>query len=156
MSQTTRIGIIGGGWPGVAHAKGYLTAGGFTVVAVADLIPDRRARLAADWPNAKQYADAVELIADPNVEAVSLCLPTHLHLPMALLAMKKGKHVILETPPGVSLRESRQLAAAANKRGKVLMYAFQRRFGGAELAAAQAIEKGYPRHSNRHRVVHRS
>ncbi len=139
----TRVGIVGGGWPGVAHAKGYLTAGGFSVVAVADLIPDRRAKLAADWPKAKQYSDAAELLADPDVEAVSICLPTHLHLSTTQAVMKAGKHVLLETPPGVSVREARQLAGVAAKRGKVLAYAFQRRFGGAELAAAQAIEKGY-------------
>ncbi len=143
MSQSTRIGIIGGGWPGVAHSKGYLAAGGFAVTAVADLIPDRRTKLAADWPKAKQYADAKELLADKEIDAVSICLPTHLHLPTALAAMKAGKHVMLETPPGISVRESKQLATAAGKRGKILAYAFQRRFGGAELAAAQAIAKGY-------------
>jgi predicted dehydrogenase len=62
---------------------------------------------------------------------------------MATAALKAGKHVILETPPGISAKESKQLAAAAAKAGKVLTYAFQRRFGGAELAAKQAIEKGY-------------
>lgn len=143
MSHGTKVGIIGGGWPGQAHARGYREAGGFVVVAVADLIPERRAQLAGESSKAKQYAEAKELILDPEVEAVSICLPTHLHLPMAALALKKGKHVILETPPGVSVKESKQLAAAAAKAGKVLTYAFQRRFGGAELAAKQAIEKGY-------------
>ena len=143
MSQSTKVGIIGGGWPGQAHARGYLEAGGFAVVAVADLIPDRRAKLAGDSVKAKQYADAKELLADPEVEAVSICLPTHLHVPIALAAFKSKKHVMLETPPGVSVKESKQLAAAAVKSGKVLSYGFQRRFGGAELAAKQAIEKEY-------------
>lgn len=143
MSQSTKVGIIGGGWPGQAHARGYREAGGFTVVAVADLIPDRREKLAVDSLKAKQYTDAKELLADPDVEAVSICLPTHLHLPIALAAFKAKKHVMLETPPGLSVRESKQLAAAAVKAGKILSYGFQRRFGGAELAAGQAIEKGY-------------
>jgi predicted dehydrogenase len=143
MSQSTKVGIIGGGWPGQAHARGYLEAGGFSIIAVADLIPDRRQKLATDSPKAKQYSEAKELIADKEVEAVSICLPTHLHLPIALAAFKAKKHVILETPPGLSVKESKQLAAAATKAGKVLTYAFQRRFGGAELAAKQAIEKGY-------------
>ena len=143
MSQSTKVGIIGGGWPGQAHARGYREAGGFVVAAVADLIPDRREKLGADLIKARQYSDAMELIGDPEVEAVSICLPTHLHLPIALAALKKKKHVILETPPGLSVKETRQLTAAAAKAGKVLTYAFQRRFGGAELAARQAIEKGY-------------
>jgi predicted dehydrogenase len=143
MSQGTKVGIIGGGWPGQAHARGYLEAGGFSIVAVADLIPDRREKLAVDSLKAKQYADAKELLADVEVEAVSICLPTPLHLPIALAAFKAKKHVLLETPPGISVKQSRQLAAAAVKAQKVLAYGFQRRFGGAELAAKQAIEKGY-------------
>jgi predicted dehydrogenase len=143
MSASTKVGIIGGGWPGVAHARGYLEAGGFAVVAVADLIPDRRAKLAESSPKARQFTDPEQLIADEEVEAVSVCLPTALHLPIALAALKARKHVIVETPPGLSSREASKLAAAAVKAGKVLTYAFQRRFGAAELATKQAIEKGY-------------
>jgi predicted dehydrogenase len=143
MSQTTKVGIIGGGWPGLAHARGYAEAGGFSIVAVADLIPDRRAKLAEGSPKAKQYADAAELIADDEVEAVSICLPTAMHLPIGLAALKKKKHVIIETPPGLTAREAAKLSAAAIKAGTVLTYAFQRRFGGAELASKQAIEKGF-------------
>ena len=143
MSQSTKVGIIGGGWPGLAHARGYLEAGGFSIVAVADLIPPRRAKLAEGSPKAKQYADAKELIADKEVEAVSICLPTALHLPIALAALKAKKHVIVETPPGLSVKEVKQMSAAAAKAGRVLTYAFQRRFSGAELATKQAIEKGY-------------
>ncbi len=143
MSQSTKVGIVGGGWPGLAHARGYREAGGFSIVAVADLIPDRRAKLAEGSPKAQQYADAKELIADKEVEAVSICLPTALHLPIALAALKAKKHVIIETPPGLSVKEAKQLSAAATKAGKVLTYAFQRRFSGAELATKQALEKGY-------------
>lgn len=143
MSQSTRVGIIGGGWPGIAHARGYRAAGGFQVVAVADLIPQRRQALAQEWPNARQYTDAIELIKDREIDAVSICLPTHLHAETAKAAFKSGKHVMMETPPGLNAREAGQLAAAANKSGKTLAYAFQRRFGGAELAVRQAIDKGY-------------
>ncbi len=141
--MSTKVGIIGGGWPGLAHARGYREAGGFTIVAVADLIPDRREKLAADSLKAKQYDEARQVILDPEVEAVSICLPTALHLATAVAALKAGKHVMLETPPGISVKESKQLAAAAARSRKVLTYGFQRRFGGAELAAKQAIEKGY-------------
>jgi predicted dehydrogenase len=138
-----QVAIIGGGWPGVAHAGGYLTAGGCKVVAVADPIPDRLDQLAKPWPAAKRYTDAREAILDPTVEAISVCLPTHLRPAVVAAALKAGKHVIVETPPGAALRDARQAVAAAARYGKVLAYAFQRRFGGAELAAKQAIDKGY-------------
>ncbi len=143
MSQTVRIGIAGGGWPGTAHSQGYAAAGGYAVTAVADPIPQRRAALAAGWPKARPLADADELVRDPAVDAVSVCLPTHLHVATAAAALKAGKHVIVEPPPGLGAAEAKRLLATATKYNRVLAYAFQRRFGGAELAAAQAIEKGY-------------
>lgn len=143
MSNSTRVGIIGGGWPGVAHARGYRAAGGFQVVAVADLIPERRQSLATEMGKARQYSDAKELIGDKEIDAVSICLPTHLHVATAQAALKSGKHVVVETPPALSATQARRSAVSAAKAGKILTYAFQRRFGGAELAAKQAIEKGY-------------
>ena len=143
MSQGIKVGIVGGGWPGLSHAKGYREAGGFQIVAVADLIPERRGKLTEGNDKVRQYSQAMEVVKDPEVEAISICLPTAMHLSIALAALKAGKHVLIETPPGLSAREARQLATAAAKRSKVLSYSFQRRFGGAELAARQAVEKGY-------------
>jgi len=143
MAQGTRVGIVGAGWPGRKHAEGYLAAGGFTVAAVADLIPSRRRAVMEQFGASREYAEAEELIADKDVEVVSLCLPNHLHLPVALAALKAGKHVVCETPPALTAGEARKVAAAAAKAGKTVLYAMQRRFGGNEQAAKQAVEKGY-------------
>lgn len=143
MAQATRVGIAGAGWPGQKHAEGYKAAGGFSVAALADLIPSRRRALLAQFPDAAELADAQALVGDKSIEVVSLCLPNHLHAPVALAALKSGKHVVCETPPALSSAEAKRMAAAAAKAGKVLLYAAQRRFGGAEQAAAQALSKGY-------------
>ena len=143
MAQGIRVGIIGAGWPGLRHAEGYKEAGGFQVAAVSDLIPARRRQLMDAASAAREYADAGDLLKDVQIDAVSVCLPNSLHLPIALAALKAGKHVICETPPALSASEARKLASAAAKAGKVLMYGFQRRFGAAEQAAIQAIEKGF-------------
>src|SRR5437763_5162195 len=143
MAVTIRVGILGGGWPGGQHAKGYAAAGGFKVAAVADLIPSRREKIVAEFPNAKQYADAKELIDDKDIDAVSVCLPNFLHAPMTIAALKAGKHVICEKPPAMNAKEAAQIEKAATKAAKVVMYSVQRRFGGAEQAAKQAIAKGY-------------
>src|SRR5688572_17053713 len=143
MAQATKVGIIGAGWPGRKHAEGYQGAGGFAVVAVADLIPSRRRAVMEQFKVPREYADADALIADKDVEVVSVCLPNHLHLPVTLAALKAGKHVVCETPPALNAAEAKKIAAAAAKYGKTVLYAMQRRFGGNEQAAAQAIEKGY-------------
>jgi predicted dehydrogenase len=141
--QQIRVGIIGGGWPGGAHARGYKESGGFKLAAVADLIPDRRKKLVADYGPMQEYSEAKELIADKGLEAVSVCLPTYLHLPTVLAALRAGKHVICEKPPAMNAKEARKIESAAAKSGKVVLYAVQRRFGGPELASRQAITKGY-------------
>jgi predicted dehydrogenase len=144
MSQNIRVGIIGAGWPGGAHARGYQQAGGCKVVAVADLIPERRQKLASEFaPGVKEYNEAKELIADKEIDAVSVCLPTYLHAPIVLAAFRAKKHVVCEKPPALYAAEAKKMHKAAAKAGKVLLYSVQRRFGGAEQAARLAIEKGY-------------
>jgi predicted dehydrogenase len=138
-----RVGIIGAGWPGQAHAKGYLAAGGFRLVAVADLIPARRQKLLAECGIAREYASAEELLKDKELDVVSVCVPNHLHVTVTLAALKAGKHVVCETPPGVSATEARRIQKAAEKAGKVVLYGLQRRFGPNEQAARQAILKGF-------------
>jgi predicted dehydrogenase len=143
MAETTRVGIIGCGWPGTAHARGYKEAGGFKIVAVADLIPQRRKRLMQEFSVEREFAKAEELINDKEIDAVSIGVPTALHAPLALAALRAGKHVVCEKPPAMDAKEARKIQAAADKAKKVLLYGFQRRFGGAEQASRQAIEKGY-------------
>lgn len=143
MAQPIRVGIIGGGWPGGAHARGYADAGGFKIAAVADLIPERRKTLVAAFNIEREYAEAKDVIADKQIDAVSICLPTHLHAEVAIEALGAGKHVICEQPPALDAKEAKKIDIVAKRKKKVLLYAFQRRFGGSEQAARQAIAKGY-------------
>lgn len=141
--QAIRVAILGAGWPGVKHAEGYKAAGGFDVVAVADRIPARRKAILQTFPAAREYADANDAVRDVGVDAVSICLPNDQHAPIAQAALKAGKHVVCETPPTTNAADAKRIAAAGAKAAKVVLYAAQRRFGGAEQAADQAITKGY-------------
>jgi predicted dehydrogenase len=141
--QAIRVAILGAGWPGVKHAEAYKAAGGFDVVAVADRIPGRRKAILQTFPSAREYADANDAVRDVGVDAVSICLPNDLHALVALAALKAGKHAVCETPFTTNAGDSKRIAAAAGKAGKVVLCAAQRRFGGAEQAADQAIAKGY-------------
>jgi predicted dehydrogenase len=143
MGEQIRVGIIGCGWPGAAHARGYLGAGGFKLAAVADLIPDRRRKLMAEFQIAREYSDAKDLLKEKEIDAVSIALPNHLHAPIALAALRAGKHVLCEKPPAISAAEARRMDAAAKKNAKVLLYSLQRRFGPHEQAAKAAVAKGY-------------
>jgi predicted dehydrogenase len=138
-----RVGIIGGGWPGRAHGRGYQASGGFRIAAVADLIPSRRRELMNEFKVAREYATWEELVADKELDAVSVCLPNHLHAAATIAALRAGKHVVCERPPALSAAEARRIDTAAVKEKKVVLYGMQRRFGGPEMAAKQAIVKEY-------------
>lgn len=141
MSKALRLGILGAGAPGkaVAAAAG---AAGWKLAVVADAIPERRANLTRGT-DAVEEADALRAACDPTLDAVAICLPTHLHAPAALAALKAGKHVLIELPPAPGVKDARAIAKAAEKAGKVCLYSVVRRFGAAEQSARQAIDKGY-------------
>src|SRR5205814_3056261 len=80
---------------------------------------------------------------DEDIDAVSGCLPNRLRAPVTIAALRAGKHVLCEKPPALSAAEAKKIESAATKAGKIVMYSTQRRFGGAEQAAKQAIDKGY-------------
>ena len=143
MAEQVRVGIIGGGWPGGQHVKGYQAAGGFKVVAVADLIPSRREKMLAEVPQAqavRRRGGADRRQGHRRRQRLPAELPARA---VTLAALKAGKHVVCEKPPAMNAGEAKKIEAAAAKAGKVVLYAVQRRFGGAEQAAKQAIDKGY-------------
>jgi predicted dehydrogenase len=143
MATALKIGIIGAGWPGIAHARGYREAGGFKIVSVADRIPERRQTLASEFAIASQFSTWEELLKSAPLDAVSICLPNHLHAPCAIAAMRAGIHVLCEKPPAHNLRDARRIESASRKYKRVVLYGFQRLFGGAELSTRQTIQKGY-------------
>ncbi len=143
MAQPIRVGILGAGWPGGAHARALAATPGVKIAAVADLIPARRHALMKSLSIPREFADAGDLLADRDIDAVVLALPNDLHEPIALAALKAGKHVLCETPPALDARQARKLETAARRAEKVLLFGLQRRFGAAEQAARQTVEKGY-------------
>jgi predicted dehydrogenase len=137
-----RVGVIGAGWPGERHAEGYLASGEALVLAIGDLEADRRAAFARQYHVARTYADYNDLLADPEIEAVSVALPNFLHAPAVIAALQAGKHVLCEKPPAVTLAEAREMAATAERQGLVLAFALQRRFNPATEALRARLAEG--------------
>src|SRR5262245_9948957 len=61
----------------------------------------------------RSYGTYDELLADPNVDAVYIPVPNHMHVPWSLRALEAGKHVLCEKPIGLSVLEAEELANAA-------------------------------------------
>lgn len=102
MGARTRVGIglVGAGFVARLHVDGYRHVRGADVVlrAVTAARPDRAQAFAAEFGVQTVAKDLDAVLADREVTVVDLCVPPHLHAPMAVRAARAGKHVIVEKP----------------------------------------------------------
>lgn len=139
-----RIGLIGCGGISNAHARGYRALGPAVaqVVAVADVASDLAQRRAAELGAVQTTTDYRQVLANPAVEAVDICLPHHLHAEVAIAAAKSGKHVLVEKPMACSLGECRAMVTAAQQAGVVLMVAQMQRYDPSYRGVRRLIASG--------------
>jgi predicted dehydrogenase len=125
VSREIGIGLLGVGWMGEVHSTSYRRVpihfpecdGRARLVVAADEV-DERARAAADRLGyERSTTDWREVIADPEVEAVSICAPNFLHREMALAAAAAGKHFWGEKPLGALPEDTLEIAGAAERAG---------------------------------------
>jgi hypothetical protein len=127
--ETVRIGIIGLGMRGPGAVERMSFIEGVEIKALCDKFPDRAAAAQktlekAGLPKAKEYSgnDGWKALCESNeVDLIYICTPWHLHTPMALYAMKNGKHVATEVPAAVTLDECWQLVEMSEKTKKHCM-----------------------------------
>ncbi len=109
------------------------------VVAVCDKNP-KAVQNIVEKSGAKGYSSFEDLLGDPSVDAVDICLPHNLHGPVALAALSAGKHVIVEKPFTIDLMQADQVIAEAKARKLKLMAAENMRFIKAYQVAKQLVD----------------
>ena len=115
-----RMGILGAGRIADLQVLGYLEHPKVEIVAVCDRDPALVRARAAAWGAAHAYTNAEQLFADPDVDAIDVLTPHHLHAEHAIAALEAGKHVSLQKPPTRTLEELDRVAAAAARSGRLL------------------------------------
>src|SRR5207248_9240112 len=95
-----------------------------------------------DLAGVKKYSAAAELFADPEIDLVDICTITDQHAPLALQALKAGKHVLVEKAIALSPADADAMVAAAKKAGKLLMVAHVLPFFPEFRFAAEAVRGG--------------
>lgn len=135
--MSVRIGIIGLGFMGMTHFEGAKKVQRGQVTAIATR---SEKKLSGDWSEIqgnfgprgsattdlsgiKKYKDHADLIADPDIDLVDICLPTDQHESITIEALNAGKHVLVEKPIAIELGAAERMLAAAKKAGKMLMVA---------------------------------
>jgi predicted dehydrogenase len=120
MIERPRIGIVGAGNIAAINVNGYLADPRCDVVAVCDPVEGRAAGAAAAWGVGASYTSLDEMLADPDIDAVEILTPTHLHRDHVLAAVAAGKHVSCQKPIANSVADARIMEEAAASAGVIL------------------------------------
>ena len=138
-----RVGVVGVGSMGFHHARVYselAKEGKVELVGVADANFERAKEVAKKFKTLP-YSDYREL-AEENLDAVSIAVPTSLHKQAALNFIERGTSVLVEKPIAESIESAEAIIKAAEKNGVVLMVGHIERFNPAVLKLKELIEKG--------------
>ena len=140
-----KVGIIGMGRISAVHIDGLKNVKDAKITAICD-IDGEKLNAAGDRlgiPEEYRFKDYKELIACPEVQAVEICTPNYLHVPMALDAVKAGKPVNIEKPLGIACNEQMtELLAEIEESGIANMMCFSYRFRHAVRYAKHLIDSG--------------
>ncbi|NLI54344.1 MAG: Gfo/Idh/MocA family oxidoreductase [Clostridiales bacterium] len=136
------VGIIGcGSIARQRHAAEYRHNERTNIAAVFDLSRPRAEAMAKDF-GGKVYDTAEELIADPSIDAVSVCVANAFHAPITIDALNHGKHVLCEKPMAITLKDCEDMLAAAKKSGKRLLIDHNQRLTPAHRKAKELLASG--------------
>jgi predicted dehydrogenase len=123
------------------HARAIADAEGAHLVACTDFKPELAEKFAADH-GCKAYATLDEMLADPDVAAVSVCSPSGAHRDPAVAAANAGKHLVVEKPLEVTTAKCDEIIAAVDKAGVKLAVTFQSRFHQSSQLIKNAVDQG--------------
>jgi predicted dehydrogenase len=121
---TVRWGILGTGRITVRLVRAIGASEGGELVAVASRDTARAAAYARTHGIPRSYGSYEGLLADPDIDALYIALPNHLHTPWTVRALDAGKHVLCEKPIAISLEEMDELDAAARRSGRLVAEAY--------------------------------
>ena len=150
-----RIGIIGVGFMGMIHYYGTRKVSGAEVVAICTRDPKK---LCGDWTSiqgnfgprggiedlshVRRYNRIGDVLADPDIDLVDICLPVQLHKAVSIAALEAGKHVLVEKPISIRLDDATEMVEVGKASGRHFMVAHVLPFFAEFAYAKNAVESG--------------
>lgn len=139
-SAPLRVALIGYGFAGKTfHAPLIAATPGLALSVVGSR---DAAKVQADHPHARVIGDPFAAATDADVDLVVIATPNHSHAPLARVALRAGKHVVVDKPFTLNLDEARELVALAHRHARVLSVFQNRRWDSDYLGVKQAIDDG--------------
>ncbi|MFI6493149.1 Gfo/Idh/MocA family protein [Streptomyces sp. NPDC050564] len=150
MVRTLGVAVVGFGWMGRVHTQAYARVPHHfpqlplrpELLAVADEVPGRAEKAAAQYGFATAARDWREVAADPRVQAVSIAAPNFLHREIGTAMAEAGKHIWIEKPVGLTAEDARAVSGAVTKAGVQGTVGFNYRNAPAVAAARELIASG--------------
>ena len=153
MAKKLKVGVIGLGSMGSTHLDIYSKISEVEVIAVADSNKSRldgssksegnisgQAKGNVAGLEAKQYLDGMDLIDDPDIEIVDICVGTNLHFVFVEAALAKGKHVLVEKPLARTYDEAKKIVELALNSSTNIMSAMCLRYWPAWVWLKKVID----------------
>jgi len=134
--------VIGLGWFGEFHAETIVGVPNLELAALCTRTPDRLKALGEKFGVKKTFTDYRELLADPGIDAVSICTMWDQHTEPAIAALEAGKHVFLEKPIASTVADARKIMAAARTSQGILFIGHIVRFNPRYRMAREAVAAG--------------
>lgn len=135
------LGLIGLGYIGKIHLRHSLRIDNANLIAVSDL-SKKALKKARDAGVKKTFTSYEKLLKDPEIDAVIIALPTHLHLQCAKQAAEAKKHILLEKPIARNIEEAKEIISAVQKNSVKLMIGYPLRFNTTFRNLKEKIESG--------------
>ena len=138
-----KVAVIGCGTiANTAHIPAYIKNPEAEIAYFCDIIPERAEKAVETYGCGKAVTDYHEVIADPEVEAVSVCTPNNVHAPIAIDCLRAGKNVLCEKPAARTYAEALEMQKVQHETGKVLNIGVVNRFNDSVNRIKEYIDSG--------------
>ncbi|MFC6332764.1 Gfo/Idh/MocA family protein [Paenibacillus septentrionalis] len=138
-----KVAVIGCGQIArTQHVPSYVKSGLAEIKYLVDGIIERADELAAEYNVPYTTTDFEKVLADPEIDAISVCTPNASHAPISIAALNAGKHVLCEKPAALSYTEALEMKQAADRNNKILNIGVVNRFNTAVNKIKELVEAG--------------
>lgn len=142
MLAPLKVAVVGAGVMGRYHAVNYATMPRVDLVAVVDTDEVRREEMSATY-GCRSYETVEELLANEQIDAASVAVPTYLHFSVAHTLLEAGIHVLVEKPVATDLAQARTLTDLSRRRDRVLQVGHITRFYEAVQMLSRHVDEPY-------------
>ena len=142
MEKNISVAVVGAGYWGPNLIRNFNQIPSCTMKVCCDLDSEKLERIQSLYPNVETTSQFDDVLNDPNIDAIAIATPVYTHHKLAMAALQRGKHVLVEKPLASSVAECRDMVRAAEENQCTLMVGHTFEYSAAVNKAKEIIESG--------------